>query len=125
MAIIEIRGGTSAAVGLPQIPRVTVNNMPAGGVRQAGLWTGTGPPGVVPGARAKDEYLDRLTGDLYELGDNMATWELVTNIKGPAGDTTLDASERQALIDLASLETQQDLTPPVDLTVLFENALAG
>ena len=30
-------------------------------------WYGDGPPGVIVGSSPGDEYLDRLTGDLYTL----------------------------------------------------------
>lgn len=34
----------------------------------AGLWTGEGPPpDMIPGAEVGDEYLDMVTGTLYEL----------------------------------------------------------
>lgn len=33
----------------------------------AGLWTGEGPPGDLPDAKPGDEYLDVLTGVIYQL----------------------------------------------------------
>jgi len=117
--MVDISSG-SASIALPTPPRVKVNNLPAGGTRQAGLWTGFGAPTNVPGSRVEDEYLDKLTGDLYELRDGMA-WELVTNIKGPAGDTELDEAEREQLVQEAAQAAQD--TFDTDLVLLFENKL--
>lgn len=47
--------------------RVEINNLPIV-LLQAGLWAGDGPPPeLIPEARIGEHYLDRLTGDLYEL----------------------------------------------------------
>ncbi len=116
----------SATQPIPVIPRIVINNFPSAGTKEAGIWVGQGPPGLVPGSRAKHLYLDEPTGDVYELGADMATWTPVTNIKGPAGDTVLDPVERQKLLDdLAAADADGELDPDVDLVLLFENALAG
>lgn len=124
---VTIVDGTAARVGLPRVPRITVGLPPVGtgSGRDAGLWVGDGPPTVVPGSRLQDEYLDKASGDVYTLGGSMAApvWTITANIKGPAGDTTLDEVERQRLLD--DLAAQADDDYPIDLVALLENALAG
>lgn len=48
-------------IDLTALTRVTSENYPSQ------LFTGDGPPGYIVGAVSGDEYLDRLTGDVYTL----------------------------------------------------------
>lgn len=58
-------GDNGAAVAVVvEVSLVEVGDYVAG---RAGLWTGDGPPGTIVWSRPGDEYMDRLTGDIYEL----------------------------------------------------------
>jgi hypothetical protein len=57
--------------------------------------TGEGLPAVTNGDLPKDLYLDKSTGTIYELGDDMATYTVVANIKGPTGTTGTAGSTGQ------------------------------
>lgn len=55
--------GTQGTTGPPGPPGPPGSQGSVGGRR----WYGDGPPGTVVGSAPGDEYLDRLTGDLYYL----------------------------------------------------------
>lgn len=121
--MIDLANGATVEVSAPNIPRIVVNNFPRGVAQAASLWVGDGPPAFIPGAKARHVYLNALTGDLFELEADMATWTPVANIKGEPGDTVLDPTERQKLLDdlVAEVDAPE---PDVDLVLLFENSIA-
>jgi hypothetical protein len=49
----------------PEVNFITVNTPAGTGV--AGLWTGSGAPGVIIGSHPGDEYLDLVSGEIYTL----------------------------------------------------------
>lgn len=90
----------------------------------AGLFSGKADPtGVPPGAPAGVAYLNENTGDIFQLGVDM-DWLKIGNVKGPKGDSG-DGVLSPAEIEAIAAEIEADITPPVDLTIAFENALAG
>lgn len=106
--------------------RVTVQRVSTGG-QVAGLFQGDGDPSEVPqGAPVGVAYLNRLTGDIFQLGVDME-WQPVANVKGPKGTAgpSGDGVLSQAELDALAAEIEEGLTPPVDLLVGFENVLAG
>jgi hypothetical protein len=121
--VIDLVSGSTSSAPLPTIPRVRINSLPALGGKGAGVWTGSGQPGVIPGQRLGDEYVDLDSGDFYELEAGM-TWTLLGNIKGPAGDTELSPAELEALASEAAKKAADALGDGPDLVLLLENALA-
>lgn len=76
--VVEVDSGTTEVivgdegVAGPPGPQGTVGPTgPAGPAgpegRRPQRWYGDGPPGTIIGAAPDDEYVDRLTGDLYVL----------------------------------------------------------
>lgn len=116
-------------VTLPPLPPIVrVHNLPANGGVPAAVLSGAGGfPPATNAMRVGTVYLNRGTWDLFELRqvNGEMRWELIGNIRGPAGDTTLSPEEMAALVANVADEVEADLEPPIDLVVLFENSLAG
>lgn len=129
---VTVVSGEAAKVGLPRIPRISVGlpTGPTGPSLPAGLWVGDGPPGVIPDSKAGQNYLDSLTGDVYKLEADMATWTPVANVKGPAGSSS-ELTEEQLLLlasqltaDVESSLALDQLAEVPNLTNIFNAALA-
>ena len=84
-------------------------------------------PTTTTGYAPYEAVLNKVSGDVSQLLplNGVYGWTVVANIKGPAGlpgqsgDGVLDPIEQAAI--LAVLE--ENLDPPIDLSVLFENSL--
>jgi hypothetical protein len=64
--ILRADADPDTPIDLTALERVTSENYPSQ------LFTGDGPPGYIVGAVPGDEYLDRITGDVYTLEGS--TW---------------------------------------------------
>lgn len=62
-----------------------ITGAPAPVLFRAEWFNGEGVPTTVVGAVPGDCYLDSLTGDVYNLGEGLVGWELISNIRGAEG----------------------------------------
>ncbi len=65
ISLVEPEGGEPVALSWLTVGKPVQTMLTPSGVR---VWIGTGAPGIVPGAKFGDHYIDEATGILYVLG---------------------------------------------------------